>query len=257
MPTGLACALSRLVSRRRWAELFPVTPATILRWHRNLVARKWDYASRRRPGRPSTGTSVKALVVRMARENPPWGHRRIQGELARLGHAIAASTVVDWDLRTGRQRDRCEHRYPQHHHQQDAANCHGRDIHQPPRNHPGRDSLGVPRDGSLQIVAHIGRAGPRRALIPPPRRPTNRRPAAARKPWGSPPSGLARPIRAAAETAGRIRLQIPAQRAPAACESWRSAAAARASTIWGYSVRRPRQTRRPRAVASHLPAHRI
>ena len=45
-------ALSRLVSRRRWAEVFPVTPATILRWHRNLVARKWDYASRRRPGRP-------------------------------------------------------------------------------------------------------------------------------------------------------------------------------------------------------------
>jgi putative transposase len=63
-------ALSRLVSRRRWAELFPITPATILRWHRNLVACKWDYTGRRRPGRPSTGTSVKALVVRMARENP-------------------------------------------------------------------------------------------------------------------------------------------------------------------------------------------
>jgi putative transposase len=89
-------ALSRLVSRRRWAEAFPVTPATILRWHRNLVARKWDYASRRKPGRPSTGTSVKALVVRMARENPAWGHRRIQGELARLGHVLAASTV--WEI---------------------------------------------------------------------------------------------------------------------------------------------------------------
>jgi transposase len=89
-------ALSRLVSRRRWPEVFPVTPATILRWHRNLVARKWDYASRRRPGRPSTGSSVKALIIRMARENPAWGHRRIQGELARLGHAIAASTV--WEI---------------------------------------------------------------------------------------------------------------------------------------------------------------
>jgi transposase len=89
-------ALSRLVSRRRWPEVFPVTPVTILRWHRDLVARKWDYTSRRRPGRPSTGTSVKALVVRMARENPAWGHRRIQGELARLGHAIAASTV--WEI---------------------------------------------------------------------------------------------------------------------------------------------------------------
>jgi putative transposase len=85
--------LSRLVNRRRWAEIFPVAAATILRWHRDLVARKWDYTSRRRPGRPSTGTSVKALVVRMAQENPAWGHRRIQGELARLGHAIAASTV--------------------------------------------------------------------------------------------------------------------------------------------------------------------
>jgi transposase len=89
-------ALSRLVSRCRWPEVFPVTPATILRWHRDLVARKWDYTSRRRPGRPSTGTSVKALVVRMAQENPAWGHRRIQGELARLGHAIAASTV--WEI---------------------------------------------------------------------------------------------------------------------------------------------------------------
>jgi putative transposase len=88
--------LSRLVSRRRWPEVFPVTPATILRWHRDLVARKWDYTSRRRPGRPSTGTSVKALIIRMARENPAWGHRRIQGELARLGHAIAASTV--WEI---------------------------------------------------------------------------------------------------------------------------------------------------------------
>jgi transposase InsO family protein len=89
-------ALSRLVSRRRWAEVFPVTPATILRWHRNLVARKWDYASHRRPGRPCTGTSVKTLIIRMARENPAWGHRRIQGELARLGYAIAASTV--WEI---------------------------------------------------------------------------------------------------------------------------------------------------------------
>jgi putative transposase len=77
----------------RWPEVFPVTPAMILRWHRDLIARKWDYTSRRRPGRPSTGTPVRTLVVRMARENPAWGHRRIQGELARLGHAIAASTV--------------------------------------------------------------------------------------------------------------------------------------------------------------------
>jgi putative transposase len=89
-------ALSRLVNRRRWAEIFPVTPATILRWHRHLVARKWTYTDRRRPGRPSTGVSIKTLVLRMARENPTWGHRRIRGELARLGYAIAASTA--WEI---------------------------------------------------------------------------------------------------------------------------------------------------------------
>jgi putative transposase len=89
-------ALSRLVNRCRWAKIFPITPATILRWHRSLVARKWTFTERRRPGRPSTGTSIKSLILRMARENPTWGHRRIQGELARLGHAIAASTV--WEI---------------------------------------------------------------------------------------------------------------------------------------------------------------
>jgi hypothetical protein len=62
----------------------------------DLVARKWDYADRRKPGRPSTGTSAKVPVVRTARENPAWGHRRIQGELTRLGHPIAASTV--WEI---------------------------------------------------------------------------------------------------------------------------------------------------------------
>jgi hypothetical protein len=77
------------VNRCRW----PQTPAAILRWHRDLVACKRDYTGRRRPGRPSTGTPVKTLINRMARENPAWGHWRIQGELARLGYAIAASTV--------------------------------------------------------------------------------------------------------------------------------------------------------------------
>jgi transposase len=89
-------ALSKLVNRCRWAEIFPVTPATILRWHRSLVSRKWTFTDRRRPGRPSTGASIKRLIVRMARENPTWGHRRIQGEMARLGYAIAASTV--WEI---------------------------------------------------------------------------------------------------------------------------------------------------------------
>jgi transposase len=89
-------ALSGLLDRRRWREVFPVTPGTLLAWHRKLVARKWDYSARRRIGRPPTRTAIKTLVLRLARENPRWGHRRIQGELARLGHHIAPSTV--WQI---------------------------------------------------------------------------------------------------------------------------------------------------------------
>ena len=89
-------ALSRLVPRRRRGEVFPVTPGTLLAWHRRLVARKWDYASRRGPGRPSTAAAIRKLVIRIATENPGWGHRRVQGELVRLGHRIAASTV--WQI---------------------------------------------------------------------------------------------------------------------------------------------------------------
>ena len=89
-------ALSRLIPRRRWGEVFAVTPATLLAWHCRMVTRKWDYTSRRRPGRPSTAAAIRKLVIRMAADNPAWGHRRVQGELARLGHPIAASTV--WQI---------------------------------------------------------------------------------------------------------------------------------------------------------------
>ncbi len=89
-------ALSRLIRRRRWGGVFMVTPATLLAWHRRLVARKWDYTSRRRPGRPSTVAAIRKLVIRIATDNPAWGHRRGQGELVRLGHPIAASTV--WQI---------------------------------------------------------------------------------------------------------------------------------------------------------------
>ena len=72
-----------------------VTPDTILRWHRQLVAAKWDYSSRRekKPGRPPVSEEVRDLVVRMARENPSWGYDRIQGALANLGHEISDTTV--------------------------------------------------------------------------------------------------------------------------------------------------------------------
>jgi transposase len=91
--------LSSLIPRRRWAQVFPVTPATGLAWHRRIIASKWDYSIRRgKPGRPSTASAVKALVLRLARENPRWGCRRIQGELVRLGHPIGTTTV--WEILT-------------------------------------------------------------------------------------------------------------------------------------------------------------
>jgi putative transposase len=89
-------ALSWLVPRRRWVEVFAVTPATLLAWHRRLVARDWDYTSRRHPGRPPAAAAIRKLVVRMATDNPAWGYRRVQGELVRLGHPIAACTV--WQI---------------------------------------------------------------------------------------------------------------------------------------------------------------
>ena len=89
-------ALSRLIPRHRWGEVFAVTPGTLLAWHRRLVTRRWDYTSRRRPGRPSTAAAIRKLVIRIATDNPAWGHRRVQGELVKLGHPIAASTV--WQI---------------------------------------------------------------------------------------------------------------------------------------------------------------
>ncbi|MEU5996360.1 integrase core domain-containing protein [Streptomyces sp. NPDC047197] len=89
-------ALSRFVPRERWRQAFAVTPTTLLAWHRQLIARKWTFTRHRRPGRPSTAPAVKQLILRMARENSSWGHRRIQGELARLGYPIAPSTV--WEI---------------------------------------------------------------------------------------------------------------------------------------------------------------
>src|SRR4030095_9475249 len=70
-----------------------VTPDTILRWYRALVAKKYDGSNARRPGRPSTKADLAALVVRLANENPTWGYTRIRGGLKGLGHDIARNTI--------------------------------------------------------------------------------------------------------------------------------------------------------------------
>jgi putative transposase len=80
---------AKAVGRKALRELGTiVTPETLLRWHRELVARKWTFIERRRPGRPRTRTDIVALVLRMAGENRGWGYTRIQGAMANLGHML-------------------------------------------------------------------------------------------------------------------------------------------------------------------------
>jgi|KBSMisStandDraft_5_1062788.scaffolds.fasta_scaffold259937_1 hypothetical protein len=70
-----------------------VTPDTLLRWHRQLIAQKFDFSHRRKPGRPRTMRIVAELIIRMALENPRWGYTRIQGALYNLGHEVGRGTT--------------------------------------------------------------------------------------------------------------------------------------------------------------------
>jgi putative transposase len=88
---ALLATLSRGLPRRAWAA-FSVRPETLLRWHRQLVARRWTYPHKK-PGRPPLARQRRDLVVRLARENPHWGYQRIAGELKRLGLPVSPTTV--------------------------------------------------------------------------------------------------------------------------------------------------------------------
>jgi putative transposase len=83
-------AMSRVLPRERWTA-FIVTPATLVRWHRDLVQRKWTYR-RRGPGRPPLDAETVDLIMRLGRENPRWGCVRIKGELQGLGLIVSATT---------------------------------------------------------------------------------------------------------------------------------------------------------------------
>jgi len=88
----LLAAASRVLRRDRWVA-FLVTLAPLLRWHRELVRRKWTFRKTGRPGRPQIDAAIRTLILRLARENPRWGCVRIEGELRKLGIRIGATTI--------------------------------------------------------------------------------------------------------------------------------------------------------------------
>ena len=99
---ALLARKAKAVGRKALLELDTlVSPDTLMRWHRRLVAQKWDFSKRRGPGRPGIMREISQLIVRMAQENPGWGYTRIQGALANLSHKVARGTVCNVLKRNG------------------------------------------------------------------------------------------------------------------------------------------------------------
>src|SRR5260370_15798396 len=78
-----------------------VSPDTLMRWHRRLVAEKWNFTHRRGPGRPGIMREIAELIVRLAQENPRWGYTRIQEALANLSHKLGRGTIANVLKRNG------------------------------------------------------------------------------------------------------------------------------------------------------------
>jgi len=96
----LLAAASRRLTKSSWSS-FLVRPETLLRWHRELVRKKWSYRRTGQPGRPPIEPDARDLIVRLGRENPRWGYQRIRGELLKLGIRVSATTVRTILLRHG------------------------------------------------------------------------------------------------------------------------------------------------------------
>ena len=99
---ALLARKARAVGRKALLQLDTiVSPATLLRWHRRLVAQKWNFVHRRGPGRPRIMREISELIVRMAKENPGWGYTRLQGALANLKHRVGRGTIANVLKRSG------------------------------------------------------------------------------------------------------------------------------------------------------------
>jgi len=99
---ALLARKAKAVGRKALLELETiVSPDTLLRWHRRLIAEKWNFVHRRGPGRPGIMRRISDLIVRMARDNPGWGYTRIQGALGNLGHRVGRGTIANVLKRSG------------------------------------------------------------------------------------------------------------------------------------------------------------